>query len=310
MIVTVTLNPSVDVCYQIDSFQVGSVNRVTNTMKTAGGKGLNVTRVIHSLGKQVTATGFLGGSFGNFIKEELNQSNIVHSFQTINEETRSCIAILHNNTQTELLEKGPVIQEYECQSFLNNYKKLLDNVSLVTLSGSLPEGVPSDVYSLLIQITSEKNIPVLLDCKGDVLKKTLESNQRPFMIKPNQDEIESLLGKAIKNEDDLIRNLFSSKFQDIEWVIVTLGSRGAIIKYKNRIYQAIPPMIKALNPVGSGDSVIAGFAVGYLEGLDEVELIKFSVAMGVLNAMEVKTGSINTNKIQWCKDQIVVSRLH
>lgn len=117
MILTLTLNPSVDISYPLDELHIDTVNRIQNVSKTAGGKGLNVTRVLSQLNEQVVATGFLGGKIGDFIAEKLNHNQVKHSFFKIKGETRNCIAILHNGNQTEILEQGPTITVDESTGF-------------------------------------------------------------------------------------------------------------------------------------------------------------------------------------------------
>src|SRR5699024_10283301 len=136
MILTITMNPSIDVSYSLNTLMIDSINRVDQVSKTAGGKGLNVTRVLHQLKAPVLATGVLGGNFGDFIKEELRNEGIRYDFSEINGETRSCIAILHAGNQTEILEAGPEITEIEQNNFIEKYKKLLRDVDYITISGS------------------------------------------------------------------------------------------------------------------------------------------------------------------------------
>lgn len=142
MILTVTLNPSVDISYKLADLKLDDINRVTDVSKTAGGKGLNVSRVLKQLGGQVGATGFLGGSLGTFIRKELQKSNVVDYFIDIEGATRNCIAVIHDgNQQTEILEDGPSITESEAAKFLKQFKTVLEKVELITISGSLPQGV-------------------------------------------------------------------------------------------------------------------------------------------------------------------------
>ena len=163
MILTLTLNPSVDISYPLDELHIDTVNRVQNVSKTAGGKGLNVTRVLSQLNEQVVATGFLGGKIGDFIAEKLNHNQVKHSFFKIKGETRNCIAILHNGNQTEILEQGPTITVDESTGFLKHLKDLIPKAKSVVISGSLPKGVDSNYYSKIIDICNENDKPVVLD---------------------------------------------------------------------------------------------------------------------------------------------------
>lgn len=152
MILTVTMNPSVDISYPLGRLQLDTVNRVIDTRKTPGGKGLNVTRVLAQLGDQVVASGFLGGKIGEFIETELDKVAIKHDFYKIQDETRNCIAILHEGQQTEILEQGPTISEVEAKGFLAHFEGLLPKLDIVSISGSLPKGLGTDYYTEMISL--------------------------------------------------------------------------------------------------------------------------------------------------------------
>ena len=193
MILTVTLNPSIDVSYPLDHLKIDTVNRVKTVRKTAGGKGLNVSRVIHMLDHKITATGFIGGYFGKWLENQLDQDGIAHDFFPINAETRSSIAVLHDGgKQTEILEPGPTIAEEDAQKFLNHFDALLDKSDLITISGSMPQGLPTDYYTQMIAHAGKKNVKVLLDTSGATLKSALEAPVKPLLIKPNEEELAGL----------------------------------------------------------------------------------------------------------------------
>ncbi|MDY7043184.1 hexose kinase [Virgibacillus sp. M23] len=309
MILTITLNPSVDIRYSISSFQENAINRVTDVSKTAGGKGLNVTRVLHQLEENVAASGFLGGSLGSFISTELQKYGIDNYFTPIKGETRNCIAIIHNGKQTEILESGPEISENEAASFLREFEKNVLQAEVVTISGSLPAGLDRTYYNQMLEIAEKARTPVLLDTKGELLAEALQHDVKPFLIKPNQYELGDLIGSEILHVDEMKQALQLPLFNDISWVVITLGETGAVVKHENNFYHVTTPKINAVNPVGSGDSVIAGFAAGLERKLQETELIRFGITMGVLNAMEEKTGSIDLTKMDWCIQQIKIDVL-
>ena len=310
MILTVTLNPSVDISYKLDQFQLDAVNRVANVSKTAGGKGLNVTRVLHQLGEDVAATGFLGGHLGNFIREKVTNLDVADHFVRTADDTRNCIAVIHEGNQTEILESGPEITTKEAAAFIEQFSSSIQRVDFVTISGSLPKGLGANFYSELLEIAAHENTPVLLDTSGKSLRLSLLSEHKPFLIKPNMEELAGLFEWEIIDENQLIKALDEPLFENVPWVVVTLGAEGALIKHENEIYRAKIPSVKVINPVGSGDSVIAGFAAGLSHQLDKEDLIKYGLAMGVLNAMEEETGSINPQNIDWCIEQISVEKIN
>lgn len=310
MILTITLNPSVDISYKLPgAFSMDTVNRVADVSKTPGGKGLNVTRVLHQLGENVAATGFLGGSLGEFISKEIAKLGVHDYFAEINGTTRNCIAVIHEGQQTEILENGPSISEMEANSFLEKIAEYVQLANFIVISGSLPNGVSNDYYNKILSIAGEYHTPVLLDTNGKLLEESLRNEIKPFLIKPNQEEMGDLLGKDLMNETDIIEALNSPIFEGVSWLVVTLGGDGAIVKHNGTIYRAKIPKVNAVNPVGSGDSVMAGFASGLASGLTQESLIKFGLSMGVLNAMNEKTGQIDPTKIEWCVKQMQVSQV-
>lgn len=310
MILTITLNPAVDIGYTLDELSIDTVNRVADVTKTAGGKGLNVARVLQQLDEDTAASGFLGGSLGQFIRTEISEQGIDDFFITIDGATRNCIAVLHEGKQTEILESGPVITGDEAKEFLGEFAAYVQKVDMVTISGSLPKGLTNDFYAQLVGIANQHDTPVLLDTKGELLNYTLKGESKPFLIKPNEDELADLLGEKVTDEAQIVTALQSERFSGVSWVVVTTGATGAFVKHNQEIYRATTPKVDAVNPVGSGDSVIAGFASGLTRGLADEAFIKYGLSMGVLNAMETKTGSINPEKIEWFIDQIRVDKLN
>ena len=297
MILTITMNPSIDISYPMDSFKVDTVNRTNRVSKTAGGKGLNVTRVLKELDKPVLATGFLGGYLGKFIENALEKVDINHSFYQISQETRNCIAILHDGKQTEILEGGPTISKEEAAGFLKHFTSLLDTVDVITISGSLPNGLNKDFYAHLIDLADNAGKKVLLDTSGTALEESLKNDNKPFLIKPNQEEISQLLHKNIASDyKELKADLNSPLFDGVEWIVVSLGADGAFIKHKDKFYKANIPTIEVVNPVGSGDSTVAGLAAAIYDDLDVTDVFKYGMTTGILNTLEKETGHINKGK--------------
>ncbi|MFJ1628128.1 tagatose-6-phosphate kinase [Marinilactibacillus psychrotolerans] len=307
MIVTITMNPSIDVSYQLDTLKIDTINRVAKTSKTAGGKGLNVTRVLKQIGADVTASGLMGGFLGEQIKKELDTLNVKHAFSPINDEIRNCIAILHEGKQTEILESGPVISLQEGNQFLKHFEQLIQEASVVSFSGSLPLGLPKNFYAEMIKIGNSKNKDVLLDCSGEGLKRILNGSEKPLLIKPNIEELSDILGIEMMNDlADIKAALMSPLFSDIEWIVVSMGSQGAIAKHKDTFYQVVIPKVKVKNPVGSGDATVAGLAYGLSEGKSDEEILKMANALGILNAQEAMTGHVDMTKFEKTMDQIEV----
>lgn len=294
MILTITMNPSVDVAYQLPHLSLDTVNRVTEVRKTAGGKGLNVTRVLAEYGDQVLASGCLGGRLGDFIQENLPEG-VKPAFFRIAGETRNCVAMLHDDgQQTELLEKGPSLTSNEGQAFLAHYQELLDKASVVVLSGSLPAGLPVTYYVDLVSLARKAGKPVVLDCSGEALRAVLTSDHKPTVIKPNNEELSDLLGLEVTKDIAQLKEVLQDElFAGIDWIVVSLGAGGAFAKHRDRFYRVTIPKIDVVNPVGSGDSTVAGIASAIFHQESDEELLIKANVLGMLNAQEEMTGHVN-----------------
>ncbi|SDB14049.1 tagatose 6-phosphate kinase [Streptococcus henryi] len=310
MILTVTMNPSVDISYPLETLKLDTVNRVSTVSKTPGGKGLNVTRVLSEVGEDVVATGLVGGKLGDFIKEKLDQAKIGNQFFDIRGDTRNCIAILHEGLQTEILEAGPSIAPDEATAFLQHFKELSKDFDVIAISGSLPTGLPSDYYATVISLANANQTKVVLDCSGQALQDVLDQSEKPFVIKPNTEELAQLVGREVTDDiEDLKATLNQDLFNGIEWIIVSLGAKGAFAKHGDKFYRVRIPKIEVVNPVGSGDSTVAGIASALVQGFSDADLLKRANVLGMLNAQEEMTGHVNMSNYETLFNQIQVEEV-
>ncbi|MDU6522683.1 MAG: PfkB family carbohydrate kinase, partial [Enterococcus sp.] len=221
------------------------------------------------------------------------------------------IAILHEGNQTEILEAGPTVSEEETALFLKKFQELVQRATVVTLSGSLAKGFPSNFYQQLIEIAKTQNAKVLLDTSGESLKQVLKGKTKPYLIKPNLEELEGLLGKefSLKDLSAIKEALLAPIFTEIEWIVVSLGKAGALAKHRESFYRIEIPTIEVVNPVGSGDSTIAGFAYALAEGLETEDQLKLCMATGMANAQERRTGHVDPAKVQTHFKKIAVKKI-
>lgn len=261
------------------------------------------------MGEEVTATGFLGGKSGEFIEEELNKIGVKCSFIKIEGETRTCIAILDpvSNTQTEILEKGPYVSQDYIEKFLDSFNKLSKSCHIITASGSAPSGVPEDIYVELINISKQNGAKLILDTSGEYLSKAIRA--KPFMIKPNREEVEKLLNRELENIGEVKKAALELKQFGITIVSISLGSEGSIVACEEGVFRLIPPQIKVASPVGSGDSYVAGMAVGIRRGFDIVDAAILATACGAANAMYYKTGYVTLEDVEHLKNNVKVEKL-
>ncbi|MGB8451053.1 MAG: 1-phosphofructokinase [Anaerocolumna sp.] len=309
MILTVTLNAAIDKRYVVENLLPGNVNRVKECSYSAGGKGLNVSRVAAIAGEKVTATGFAGGHAGEYIVEALEGQNIKSDFVHISGESRSCINIYDetNHIQTEFLEPGVFVTDTNEEDLLKKFLILIDKCSVVAISGSVPKGMDSSLYKEMIKIAKQYNKKVILDTSGKLLEESLEA--KPSMIKPNMDEIRMLTGRELDSEDDLIKAAFEIQKSGIEVVVISCGSDGSIIVCEEGVYRAYVPEVATVNTVGCGDAMIAGFAVGFSRGMPMIETIKLASAISAANAMRMETGFFMAKDMEELLPQIKLKKL-
>ncbi|WP_343346278.1 1-phosphofructokinase [Terrisporobacter petrolearius] len=310
MITTVTLNVSIDKAYKIKGcVESGKVIRVLECNNTAGGKGLNVSRVASLCGEEVLATGFVGGHCGALAEELLEKDNIKNKFTHVKSETRSCINILdENNVSTEFLEKGYPISNEEINAFLHDFDKIIEDSNVITISGSAPQGVPTNIYTTLITMIKDKNKKVILDASGDLLKEGIKA--LPTMIKPNSEEMENLLNVSINNEEEVIKNAIKLHESGIELVVVSLGSDGALLVCKDGVYHGKPPKIEVVNTVGCGDSMVAAFAVAMERGYSNIDSLKYAISISAANAMTFSTGSFNSEDVDNIFENTQINKIY
>ncbi|SCY44276.1 1-phosphofructokinase family hexose kinase [Alkaliphilus peptidifermentans] len=290
MIATITLNPSIDRNYIVDDFEIDSVHRSNEYTITAGGKGVNVAKVVQCLMEPVMATGFLGGHSGAFIIDTLMALGILTDFINISGETRNCISIISKNCQTEILEKGPIILGGELEALYKKYDDILDKAEIICASGSIPNNLPNDIYASLAKKAKLKKKLFFLDTSGSGLIQGL--NGQPFLIKPNLSELEAIAQETLSTEESIIRAAKKLSDRGIEFIVISLAERGAIVLHKQKIYRVYIPKVKVINPVGSGDSMVAGFAVALQRKYDIKSIIAFGAACGTANALEKETGKV------------------
>ena len=297
MILALNLNCSLDKIYTVPSLEYGGVVRAEATYNTAGGKGLHVANICRIMHEDYLASGFIGGHTGELIKDILDEKGYNYDFQGIAEETRSCINIgTPDGKQTEVLEGGPVVSNEEKLCFLAKYADFLSKADIVVGSGSLPKGLEKNFYGELIEMARSKGRKFLLDASGETLENSLP--YKPFMIKPNKDEIEALTGRKIRTLADGIREAMNFADMDIKLPIVSLGRDGAAACWQGQAYYVKPPVFKAVNAVGSGDSFVAGIAIGLQRKYPIEEVLRLAAACGTANVLEQESGFVDPAKVE------------
>lgn len=280
MIYTVTLNPAVDFIVRLDHVETGSVNRMDSDDKYAGGKGINVSRILKRLDVPTTATGFIGGFTGDFIRNSLLSEGITTHFVEIEEDTRINVKI-KADLETEINGKGPHISEEklaELEAILSHLEK--DDV--VVFAGSAPANLGNQVYQRLIPLAKEAGAQVVCDFEGQNLLDSLAYG--PLLVKPNNHELEAIFGVTLNGISDV--ETYARKLLDMgtQYALISMAGDGALLVTKEAAYFAKPIKGNVKNSVGAGDSMVAGFTGKYVETKDPLEALKWGVACGTATA--------------------------
>ncbi|HIX64059.1 MAG TPA: 1-phosphofructokinase [Candidatus Mediterraneibacter colneyensis] len=309
MILTVTLNAAIDKRYVVDGFRIGEVNRVRECAYTPGGKGLNVSKPASIAGADVTATGFVGGHAGHYIEDSLKPFGIKSEFYHMKEESRSCINIWDeaNHIQTEFLEPGFTVSEEDFAKFEEKFAGLVEKADVVSMSGSVPKGLDGTAYQRLVKICKAAGKPVILDTSGKLLEMGIQAC--PTMIKPNIDEIRMLTGKGCDRLDEMVEAAREIHRNGVEIVAVSLGGDGSFVVCDEGVFRAEVPRIDAVNTVGCGDSMIAGYALGISEGLSVRETLRKASAISAAAALREETGFFVREDMERILPQVKITEI-
>ena len=229
-------------------------------------------------------------------------------FIKIGQETRSSMNVVADNGYvTEILEPGPQIAEAEMEEFLERFDRLLPGSSIVVLSGSVPQGVPEDIYAELIRRAQAQGKETILDTSGELLRKGIEA--APTAIKPNRREMEYVIGHKLNGRDGLLEAAAFLRRNGVHMAAVSLGSKGLLMAGEEGLFYAKPPRVKTLNTVGCGDCVVASMVMSRTAGLDEEEMLRRAVALSAASASSLESGSVLKELAESLYEEVEVERL-
>lgn len=276
MIYTVTLNPSIDFIVRLDSLALGSVNRMTSDDKFAGGKGINVSRILKRLDIENTATGFIGGFTGRFLKDGLVDEGIATKFVEVSEDTRINVKVKAGE-ETEINGAGPHISTEKLEE-LEAILASLSSEDTVVFAGSAPSSLGNQVYNTLIPIAKKAGAEVVCDFEGQTLLDAL--NYQPLLVKPNNHELADIFGVELNGLADIEKYAREILAKGAKNVIISMAGDGALLVTPEAAYFAKPIKGTVKNSVGAGDSMVAGFTGEYVKSGDPIEALKWGVACG------------------------------
>lgn len=263
MIYTVTLNPSLDYIVSVKDFTPGRVNRTEKEIMFPGGKGINVSIVLHNMGVASSALGFVAGFTGEEIKKRVKEFDVCEDFIVVEDGLSRINVKLRSNEESEINGKGPNIKEKDVNALISQLDELKDGDVLV-LAGSIPDMMPETMYRDIMARLQEKNVMVVVDATKDLLVNVLEYH--PFLIKPNNYELGEIFGVELTSKEEVIQ--YAKKLQEkgARNVLVSMAGDGAVMVAEDgTTYESEAPNGKVVNSVGAGDSMVAGFLYGYLK---------------------------------------------
>ncbi|AKS67717.1 phosphofructokinase [Staphylococcus schleiferi] len=304
MIYTVTFNPSIDYVMFVDNFETGGLNRTTDTAKFAGGKGINVSRVLQTLDTPSTALGFVGGFPGQFIENTLKTAGIQTAFTHVNEDTRINIK-LKSGDETEINAAGPHITDTQVEALFEQLRKTTAD-DVIIVAGSVPTCLPGSIYSDIAKITQQTGAQLVVDAEKSLIEGILP--YRPHFIKPNQHELEQMFNVTIKTDQEVLKYARQLVTKGAQAVIVSLGGAGAIYVDEKEAYRIQAPQGQVINTVGSGDSTVAGMVAGLTQKLTVPEALKLAIASGSATAFNHDLAEYD--KIQELRAQVTIQPLY
>lgn len=283
MIYTITFNPSIDYMVSVDHFKLGTVNRTSQEYLLPGGKGINVSIVLHNLGIDSTALGFIAGFTGKEIENRVtNDFGVQCDFIDVENGYSRINFKMKSDEESEVNGNGPMINKEHIDKLYNKLS-CLQAGDILILSGSIPKCLSDDIYSEIMEKLTDKNIEIVVDATGDLLMKVLK--HKPFVIKPNNHELAEMFHVKLFGTQDIIK--YAKKLQEMgaKNVLISMAGDGALFICENgKVYFSNAPKGQVKNSVGAGDSMVAGFVAGYEKTKDYVQAFRMGVATGSASA--------------------------
>ncbi|WP_301099546.1 1-phosphofructokinase [Otariodibacter sp.] len=289
-ILSVTFNPALDLVGQVSHIQLGELNRIETLGLYPSGKGVNVAKVLADLAIPITATGFLGKDNQSDFAQLFEQNNIDDLFYRVSGKTRINVKITASKSNvTELNFQGFEVQSQDWEQFIAQSTSWHNYFDLIAVCGSLPKGIEISQFSSWLSNLKSQGLKIILDSSHAALSEGIKI--KPWLIKPNQKELEILTNRPLTNLSDIIDSAKTLHQSGIENVVVSMGENGAIWINKDRILQATPPHLKHIvSTVGAGDSMVAGLLYGIAHRWNKEETFRIASAISALAVTQSNVG--------------------
>ncbi|MGB7723505.1 MAG: 1-phosphofructokinase family hexose kinase [Bryobacteraceae bacterium] len=284
MIVTLTINPAIDRIVSIDRLAFEDRAYINSSRESAGGRGINVSSVIHSFGGETLAVLISGGDSGKRLEGLLGKCGYRIAVVPVQNEIRTNLTITDKHGLTvNLNETGPQLAKAEVARVERVVRDTLDHASWLMMCGSIPPGVPPAFYGKLISMARHKKVKTLLHADGDALREGIAA--RPTVVSPNQQEAGRLLGQTLLTRTHYLEAAERIRQLGAESVVLTLGSRGAVGAFADGLMiEALPPRIDAVCPIGAGDALMAAYAWARERRTSVADALRWGVAAGTASA--------------------------
>ena len=278
MILTVTMNPCIDKTIYLDELEVGAYNRVKNTRIDVAGKGLNVSTVLNHLGEDTLCMGINFRNNGNLLEQTMNSSGLKHHFVYADCSIRTNIKLFEQNSHimTEINEAGPTVSSSLIDKLIDEIDARLEHTHILVLSGSIPPGVPADIYRRLIRMAHRKDVKTVLDTAGEPFALGLE--EKPFLVKPNSLEFEQTFKKDLKAGKGPLEVARSVIESGVSYLCISMGADGALLLDREHAYRAKALPIEAKGLTGAGDSMVAGMCYALRRHLGSEDMLRYAMA--------------------------------
>jgi len=287
MILVVNLSPAWQRTLFFDEFSLGEVNRVQRVVETASGKGVNVARVLMTLGERVRLLTVAGGRRGKLFCQALAANGIRARIVPVRGETRFCQTLVGGNAATEVVEESAALQRTEVRAVFDAFEEELKRTKILVLSGTVPRGCGDNFYARLTRAARKAGVPVAVDAQKAQLMGAVR--EHPSLVKINRAELAAAAGKG---------GVTALRKFGAERVVITSGAKPVVGFDGRERWVVHPPRVKALNPIGSGDSMLAGIVAGLRRGWELREAVRLGVACGAANALTETAGVVRAADVR------------
>lgn len=308
-VVTITLNPALDLTGSVNELNVGSVSLVQQSNLHAAGKGVNVAKVLSDLGADVTVTGFLGKDNPELFHQLFNDIGVKNEFIEVQGATRINVKLVEaSGNVSDINFPGVQVTADEIARFEETLFRLAETHDYFVLAGSLPGGVTAEQCAAWIKALHQQGKKVLFDSSKAALKSGIEAH--PWLIKPNDEELGDFVGEHLETPEQCQAAAQTLSDKGIENIVVSMGADGVMWLNQGKWLRAQPPRMNVVSTVGAGDTLVAGLCWGHMQLMPKNDLLRFATALSALAVSQVGVGLTSQEELENIKQQTEVSELY